>query len=244
MSEIFSPKQRYELWLRIELTVSEGWAELGEIPGSVLERLRQARVDPDHIARLEERVGHDVVAFLDSLADSIGGEDARYLHRGLTSSDVLDTALALQLVQAADILLKDVDRLSSVIRRRAVEERGTLMAGRTHGIHAEPLSFGFVLAGWLGGFWSGMEKTTFFLMIAAIARWPLALVHRNPIRAALLSYLFLLVLAVYDLWSTRKVHRATLWAGAFLIFVQQVRIPIGKTAAWHAFASWAQSLAR
>src|SRR3989454_8198757 len=149
MSEIFSPKQRYELWLRIELTVCEGWADLGEIPRSVLERLRQAQVDPDHIARLEERVGHDVVAFLDSLAESIGGEDARYLHRGLTSSDVLDTALALQLVQAADILLKDVDRLSSVIRRRAVEERNTLMAGRTHGIHAEPLSFGFVLAGWL-----------------------------------------------------------------------------------------------
>ena len=149
MSEIFSPNQRYELWLRIELTVCEGWADLGEIPRSVLERLRQARVDPDHIAHLEERVGHDVVAFLDSLADSIGGEDARYLHRGLTSSDVLDTALALQLVQAADILLKDVDRLSSVIRRRAVEERNTLMAGRTHGIHAEPVSFGFVLAGWL-----------------------------------------------------------------------------------------------
>jgi adenylosuccinate lyase len=149
MSEIFSPKQRYELWLRIELIVCEGWADLGEIPQSALERLRRARVDPDHIARLEERVGHDVVAFLDSLAESIGGDDARYLHRGLTSSDVLDTALALQLVQAADILLKDVDRLSSVIRRRAVEERGTLMAGRTHGIHAEPISFGFVLAGWL-----------------------------------------------------------------------------------------------
>jgi adenylosuccinate lyase len=149
MSEIFSPKQRYELWLRIELIVSEGWAEIGEIPRSALDRLRQARVDPDHIARLEERVGHDVVAFLDSLAESVGGDDARYLHRGLTSSDVLDTALALQLVAAADILLKDVDRLSSVIRRRAIEERDTLMAGRTHGIHAEPISFGFVLAGWL-----------------------------------------------------------------------------------------------
>jgi adenylosuccinate lyase len=148
MSEIFSPKQRYELWLRIELIACEGWAEIGEIPRSALERLRLARVDPDQIARLEDRVGHDVVAFLDSLAEPLG-DDARYLHRGLTSSDVLDTALALQLVQAADILLKDVDRLSSVIRRRAVEERATLMAGRTHGIHAEPVSFGFVLAGWL-----------------------------------------------------------------------------------------------
>src|SRR6202165_3742875 len=148
MSEIFSPKQRCELWLRIEPSACEGWAEIGEIPRSALERLRLARVDPDQIARLEDRVGHDVVAFLDSLAEPLG-DDARYLHRGLTSSDVLDTALALQLVQAADILLKDVDRLASVIRRRAVEERDTLMAGRTHGIHAEPVSFGFVLAGWL-----------------------------------------------------------------------------------------------
>src|SRR5438445_6509060 len=148
MSEIFSTTQRYELWLRIELIVTEGWAEIGEIPRSAVERLARARVDPEHIARLEERVGHDVVAFLDSLADALG-DDARFLHRGLTSSDVLDTALALQLVQAADILLNDVDRLSAVVRRRAIEERATLMAGRTHGIHAEPVSFGFILAGWL-----------------------------------------------------------------------------------------------
>ena len=148
MSEIFSPQQRFELWLRVELTVTEGWAEVGDVPQAALDRLRTARVDVDRIARLEDRVGHDVVAFLDSLAEQLG-DDARFLHRGLTSSDVLDTALAMQLVQAADILLKDVDRLSAVIRRRAVEERGTLMAGRTHGIHAEPVSFGFVLAGWL-----------------------------------------------------------------------------------------------
>lgn len=82
------------------------------------------------------------------------------------------------------------------------------------------------------------------LMTAAIARWPFALVQRNAIVATLSSYFFLLMLVAYDLWSTRKVHRATLWAGAFLIFLQQVRIPIGKTAAWHAFATWAQSLAR
>jgi len=84
---------------------------------------------------------------------------------------------------------------------------------------------------------------TVALMIAAIARWPF-LGQRNPIRAALLSYIFLLILASYDLWSTRKIHRATLWASVFLIFVQQVRIPIGHTAAWHAFATWVQSAAR
>jgi FtsH-binding integral membrane protein len=82
------------------------------------------------------------------------------------------------------------------------------------------------------------------LLIAAIARWPFAVVHRLPIRAALFSYVFLLILVAYDFWSTRKVHRATIWAGAFLIFVQQIRIPIGRTAPWHAFATWVQTLAR
>ena len=86
--------------------------------------------------------------------------------------------------------------------------------------------------------------STIALLIAAIARWPFAPVNQNPIAAALLSYVFLLILVAYDLWSIRKVHRATLWAGAFLIFVQQVRVPIAKTAAWHAFAGWAQSVWR
>jgi hypothetical protein len=85
---------------------------------------------------------------------------------------------------------------------------------------------------------------TVALMIAAVARWPVAFVHRQPIRASLVTYIFLLMLVAYDLWSTRKIHRATLWASAFLIFVQQIRIPIGQTAAWHAFASWVQSIAR
>ncbi len=84
---------------------------------------------------------------------------------------------------------------------------------------------------------------TVALMIAPIARWPIWN-HRDPITATLTSYIFLLILLTYDLWSTRKVHRATIWAGTFLIFIQQIRIPIGKTAAWHSFATWVQSLAR
>lgn len=86
--------------------------------------------------------------------------------------------------------------------------------------------------------------STIALLIAAIARWPFAVVHRKPTMAALASYIFLLILVAYDLWSTRKVHRATVWAGAFLIFVQQIRIPIGRTAAWHSFASWALSISK
>jgi adenylosuccinate lyase len=148
MSEIFSPQARYRLWLEIELLVSEGLAEIGEIPKSALPRLRQARVDPQRVAALEERIGHDVVAFLEAVSEGLGDE-ARYLHRGLTSSDVLDTSLAVQLVRAAELLLGDLARLIEAVRQRAIAERHTLMAGRTHGIHAEPLSFGFVLAGWL-----------------------------------------------------------------------------------------------
>jgi FtsH-binding integral membrane protein len=85
---------------------------------------------------------------------------------------------------------------------------------------------------------------TIDLMIAAIARWPLAFVHRNAAHAGMVSYLFLLLLVAYDLWSTRKVHRATLWAGAFMVFIYTIRIPIGKTEAWHAFAAWVQAVAR
>ena len=85
---------------------------------------------------------------------------------------------------------------------------------------------------------------TIGIILAAVARWPFAMVHRKPLMAALLSYVFLLILAAYDLWSRHKIHRATLWASAFLIVVQQIRFPIGQTAAWHSFATWAQSLAR
>ena len=147
MSEIFSPQTRFRLWLEIELLVCEGWAQLGDVPAGAMLSLRKAKVDPDRVAALEERVGHDVIAFLDAVSESLGDE-ARYLHRGLTSSDVLDTALALQLRRACDLLLSDLAALQAAIRRRAIEERETLMVGRTHGVHAEPVTFGFVLAGW------------------------------------------------------------------------------------------------
>jgi adenylosuccinate lyase len=147
MSEIFSPQTRFRLWLEVELLVCEGWAGLGEIPAAAMTRLRTATVDPARVATLEERVGHDVIAFLEAVTEALGDE-GRYLHRGLTSSDVLDTALAVQLVRACDLLLRDLAALQDSVRRRALEERDTLMVGRTHGIHAEPVTFGFVLAGW------------------------------------------------------------------------------------------------
>ncbi|HYM51607.1 MAG TPA: adenylosuccinate lyase [Candidatus Limnocylindrales bacterium] len=148
MSEIFSPQTRFQLWLEIELLVCDGWAELGEVPAAAMARLRTGSVDPERVQALEERVGHDVIAFLEAVSETLGDE-ARYLHRGLTSSDVLDTALALQLVRASDLLLRNLSALQAAVRKRALEERDTLMVGRTHGIHAEPVTFGFVLAGWL-----------------------------------------------------------------------------------------------
>jgi len=148
MSAIFEPEAKFALWLEVELLAAEGWAQIGEVPADVLARLRQARVDPSRIGALGERVGHDVLAFLGAVSESLG-DAARYLHRGLTSSDVLDTALGVQLTRAADIVVRDLDRLQAVVRERAAAERDTLMVGRTHGMHAEPLSLGFVLAGWL-----------------------------------------------------------------------------------------------
>jgi adenylosuccinate lyase len=148
MSAIFEPEAKFSLWLEIELLAVEGWAQIGQVPADIVPRLRQARLDAARMAALEERVGHDVLAFLGAVSESLG-DAARYLHRGLTSSDVLDTALGVQLTRAADILVRDLDRLQAVVRERAMAERDTLMVGRTHGMHAEPLSLGFILAGWL-----------------------------------------------------------------------------------------------
>ena len=148
MSGIFSAETRYDLWLQVELLVAEGWAREGRVPKDAIDKLRGARVDPQRVAAVEEKVGHDVIAFIEAVSETLGDE-ARYLHLGLTSSDVLDTALAVQLVRATDLILRDMAALEQVLGRRAVEERETLMVGRTHGVHAEPLTFGFVLAGWL-----------------------------------------------------------------------------------------------
>jgi adenylosuccinate lyase len=148
MSAIFEPEAKFLLWLEVELLAAEGWAQLGEVPPDAIPRLRRATVDPARIDALETRVGHDLLAFLGAVSEPLG-DDARYLHRGLTSSDVLDTALAVQLTRAADVLLRDLAGLHEAVRRRATAERDTLMVGRTHGMHAEPLSLGFVLAGWL-----------------------------------------------------------------------------------------------
>jgi adenylosuccinate lyase len=149
MAAIFSPRATFERWLEVELLAVEARARLGAVPVEDLTAIKQrAAFDVDRIAELETTRQHDVVAFIENVRENVGAA-GRHLHFGLTSSDVIDTAAAAALVDAGDLLVEGVNRLSQSIRRRAVEHRDTLMAGRTHGVHAEPTTFGLKLAGWV-----------------------------------------------------------------------------------------------
>jgi adenylosuccinate lyase len=147
MKKIWSDKNKFDQWLRVEIAVCEAWAELGEIPREDIIKIRKASYNLKHVAEFLRVTHHDMTAFLNSLAESLGAE-SRFIHLGLTSSDVMDTALGLQLTQAADILAKDVAELISVMENRAVEHKYTIMMGRTHGVHAEPITLGLKLALW------------------------------------------------------------------------------------------------
>jgi adenylosuccinate lyase len=148
MGALWSDQAKLEHWLRIEILASEAWAELGRIPDKDLEAIRErAAFTVERVLELERTTQHDVAAFVQCVAESVG-RAGRWIHFGMTSSDLLDTALALQLREAADILLAKVERLLSVARRRALEHRDTVMIGRTHGVHAEPITFGHKLALW------------------------------------------------------------------------------------------------
>jgi adenylosuccinate lyase len=148
MGALWSDETRYDKWLAVELAVCDAYARRGMVPAEAVARIRsRARVDPRRVVEIEARVRHDVIAFLTALEEAIG-EDSRFVHVGLTSSDVVDTALALQLVEAADRLLAGLDRLRGALRTLAIMHRDTLMVGRTHGVHAEPTTFGLKVAGW------------------------------------------------------------------------------------------------
>jgi adenylosuccinate lyase len=145
MAGIWSEEGKFRRWLDVELAVCEVHAERGVIPADALEEIRsKAAVDPARVAEIEAQVRHDVIAFLTSLSERVGPA-SRFVHHGLTSSDVLDTALALQIRDSGRLLLAGVDRLGDVLRRRAVEFQHTPCIGRTHGIHAEPTTFGLKL---------------------------------------------------------------------------------------------------
>jgi adenylosuccinate lyase len=148
MARIWSDQHKFETWLRVEVAVCEVWAERGVVPAEALPELRAATVDAARVKEIEETItDHDLNAFLMAVAES-AGESARWVHLGLTSSDVGDTALSLQVLAATDLLLDDIDRLRAVLRRQALAYKDTLTIGRTHGIHAEPTTFGLKLALW------------------------------------------------------------------------------------------------
>jgi len=149
MAALWAEEEKFRLWLDIELLVCEALVHLGWIPAGVPERIRErVRVQPERIAELERTLRHDVIAFVSSLAEQ-AGEEGRYLHFGLTSSDVVDTALAVQLKRAGELLLHDLRELEQVLQQRAWEFRTTLCVGRTHGVHAEPMTFGLKFLSWL-----------------------------------------------------------------------------------------------
>jgi adenylosuccinate lyase len=145
IAQIFSDESRLQRWLDIELLAAEGWAELDMVPKDALPKLRLARIDKDRIDQLEVEQGHDIAAFVAALQETVG-EEGRYLHLGLTSSDIVDTALATQLRDAAAIIDKDAQALEQALATQAERHRLTMMMGRTHGVHAEPLTFGIKLA--------------------------------------------------------------------------------------------------
>ena len=146
---VWSDQHRLELWLRIEILACEAWATLGRIPASALPKIRKGTFDAEKIAEVEGRVGHDVIAFLTVLNESIGQPEARYVHIGMTSQDLNDTATAVQLVESARLIAGDLASVREAAAELAIRHRRTLMAGRTHGVVAEPITFGFKVAGWV-----------------------------------------------------------------------------------------------
>src|ERR1700761_2354627 len=146
MANIWEPQNRYRIWFEIEAHACDAMAELGIIPKEAAKAIwERGAFEPDRIDEIEKETKHDVIAFLTNMAEHVGPE-ARYLHQGMTSSDVLDTCLAVQLKAASDMLIADLDALLLVLRRRAFETKDMLCLGRSHGIHAEPTTFGVKLA--------------------------------------------------------------------------------------------------
>ena len=150
MARVWSEERKLELWLDVELAAVEAWAELGVVPPVAAQSIRDRAVppSPERVAELERLTNHDLAAFVDAVGEGLDEEGRRWLHYGLTSSDVLDTALSLQIRDAGTLMLDGIDRALAAVVSRAEEHRLTVMIGRTHGVHAEPTTFGLKLAVW------------------------------------------------------------------------------------------------
>ncbi|URM32822.1 adenylosuccinate lyase [Cytobacillus firmus] len=148
MGAIWTEENRFQAWLEVEILACEAWAELGDIPKEDVQKIREnASFNIDRIKEIEEETRHDVVAFTRAVSETLG-EERKWVHYGLTSTDVVDTALSYLIKQANDILLKDIERFVEILKNKAQEHKHTVMMGRTHGVHAEPTTFGLKLALW------------------------------------------------------------------------------------------------
>ncbi|MBI2908899.1 MAG: adenylosuccinate lyase [Chloroflexi bacterium] len=148
MKRVWSEENKFNNWLKVEIAVCEAWAEMGVVPKGALPKIRAARLDIDRMNQILVETHHDVTAFLKALAEDVG-EESRFIHLGLTSNDIMDAGLNLQIMDAVEILEKDVAALLEVLGRKAIEHKRTLMMGRTHGVHAEPTTFGLKMCVWV-----------------------------------------------------------------------------------------------
>jgi adenylosuccinate lyase len=157
MAAIWSATHKTDIWLRVELLVCEGWAREGVIPQDAIKKIRAAGYDPQRMQEIEQETHHDMIAFLRSVQEQLGPE-GRFIHLGLTSSDVLDSGLAVQLKEAGVLLSQSLAELVETVAQAAVQYKYTLMVGRTHGIHAEPITFGLKLALWVDELQRGQQR--------------------------------------------------------------------------------------
>ncbi len=148
MKRVWSDENKFNKWLEVEIAVCDAWSELGVVPRESIPKIKMARCNFKRMEEILKETHHDMTAFVSTISEGLGDE-ARYIHLGLTSSDVMDTALSLQLVEATEIITDDIKLLISVLAQKAMEHKYTAMVGRTHGIHAEPITFGLKLAIWV-----------------------------------------------------------------------------------------------
>ena len=159
MEKVWSDENKFNKWLEVEIAVCDAWAEIGVVPREAIPKIKLARCNMKRMDEILKETHHDMTAFLGSVAENLG-EESRFIHLGLTSSDIIDTALSLQMVEAAEILIQDIKELVSALAYKAMEHKYTVMVGRTHGVHAEPITFGLKLAIWVEEMRRNLQRLT------------------------------------------------------------------------------------
>ena len=168
IKKIWEEKNKYEIWLSIEIAAAQAMEKLKIIPKGVATKVtRKAKIDVDRIHKIENKVHHDVIAFLTSITEKVGKE-GRFLHKGMTSSDVLDTCFNIQLLQSSKIITKNIDELLKILKNKSLKYKKTVCIGRSHGIHAEPTTFGLKLA----SFYEEFKRNKNRLRLADLENWP------------------------------------------------------------------------